>query len=264
MDADLEKQLVYPDLHGRSDLLRVGLGEYNDYLPIFLGDYIDGQPGEREVISMVRDNYDSDRGNALLGNHEIHLITVVNAALTVESGNGDVESAETAIDIWSRARTIGTSVFRSYGVDMNIYRQPQARLLRLYELMQNHGHFDFLCELPMIYEDDNLVAVHAGLTDEALQKQKADLTLAKKQLLKGEIGVEPAQLFSHDLGRIRNAFRATDKVVVTGHTSFREDETTRSSVDGLHIRLGSPVKTEADKTMYAYITQEAKVVPVTC
>lgn len=257
-----EKQVVFPDLHGRYDLLRAGLTKYKKHFPVFLGDYINGQPFEGDVVDAVRDNYDPERGNAILGNHEFTLLTVLNAALTIEMDKGDVESAHTAIEMWSRSRAIGQSIFRSYGVDMRIYRQPQARLLRLYELMQERGHYDFLCGLPTVYEGDNFIAIHAGLTDEPLEQQKAYLEQAKMQLLSGEIGIEPAQIFSHDLGRVRNAFGITDKIVATGHTSFREDETTRISDDGRHVRLGSPVKSDLDSVMYLYLADAATVVPI--
>ncbi len=259
MSSSPEKIVVLPDLHGREDLLRAGLNSYKKYMPVFLGDYVNGQPFEKEVINIVRDHTDTEVGNALLGNHEIHLLTVLNSAKNIESGSGDIEASAMAIDMWSRARSIGTSILRSYGVDMRLYRQPQSRLLRLYELMNAEGHVDFLASLPLLYDGESLAAVHAGFTDEPLSQQKKDLADAKKVLLGGEIGVEPPQLFSHDLARIRVGYNCTDKVVVTGHTSFSEDETTRVSDDGRHVRLGSPVKSELNKTMYVYLSQEAQV-----
>lgn len=262
MVASAEKQVVFPDLHGRYDLLRAGLAKYKNFQPIFLGDYINGQPFERDVIGAVRDNYDPQLGNAVLGNHEMTLLTVLQAALSIESDKGDVEVAHTVIDLWSKSRAIGYSMLRSYGVNMRLYRQPQARLLRLYERMQETGDVDFLSQLPLMFEGRDMVAVHAGLTDESLTDQVQQLEVAKKQLLAGEVGIEPAQVYSHDLSRVRGAYAATDSVVVTGHTSFNEDETTRISDDGRHVRLGSNVKRESETTIFLYLTDQAKVVPV--
>ena len=78
---------VIPDIHGQADKLKSALGNlgyrerngawrHSDPTRhvVFLGDFIDRGPDNREVIRIVRSMLDAGIASAVMGNHELNAI----------------------------------------------------------------------------------------------------------------------------------------------------------------------------------------------
>ncbi len=76
---------IIGDIHGHADELEAlllkmdyklvdGCYRHSDRAVIFLGDFIDRGPGQREVISMVRPMIESESARTVMGNHEYNAI----------------------------------------------------------------------------------------------------------------------------------------------------------------------------------------------
>ena len=126
-------------------------------------------------------------------------------------------------------------IAKSYGV---VQELPKDELIAaITEKMQVYGHLNMLARAAMYYEtegDDGFIVVHAGLTSEDWSKQKDDLEKAK-----GTFDQLP-QIFDdsrYTLSNRAEAFTATDKTVITGHTHRIQGE--RTTADGKRVRLAS-------------------------
>lgn len=203
-----EKLAIIPDTHGHAAETEQLLGKLRDrgyleeYRLLFLGDYFDRGPAIKQLVEMVIDL--KTQGHIMLaGNHELALYQ----ALDQTNPNRDY---------WANhwINNYQDQTLASYGIDTP-YDQPAIDLAdRLREQMPP-SHFRFLASLPWIYENEQLVAVHAGLDpDLDFQKQVADLSSKNIDNPKG-----PQQLFSHRLARLS---RDLGKLVVSGHSSLEE------------------------------------------
>jgi len=172
---------IIGDIHGCSDELQDLLREIPAADPlIFLGDYIDRGPGSAAVIDLaIRE---ARRSRFLLGNHESMML---NYFL-----NPDSDEAKS----WLHPLNGGQTTLRSYGLTpMSDYQDiPQV-------------HRDFLEALVLYVEEDDFIAVHAGLS-----VTEPDLSLQKREDL----------LWIRDAW-IRAESNWTGKKVYYGHTPTR-------------------------------------------
>ncbi|MBI3494747.1 hypothetical protein HY004_02080 [Candidatus Saccharibacteria bacterium] len=126
-------------------------------------------------------------------------------------------------------------IAKSYELSPKLPREEL--IIRITEKMQACGHLNMLARAAMYYEtegDGGFIVVHAGLTSEDWSKQKDDLEKAK-----GTFDQLP-QIFDdsrYTLSNRAEAFIATDKTVITGHTHRIQGE--RTTADGKRVRLAS-------------------------
>jgi serine/threonine protein phosphatase 1 len=149
------KTFVIGDIHGRRSQLNALLAliprdEENDSL-VFLGDLIDrceDAPGVVEDVSgLCRNN--PERVICLRGNHEQMLLNCV------EQGQG----------VWFSQAAGGYATFEQYtGVPFKIENGDDFEAaLKLIAESVPQEHLDFFHSLPLYYEDDYAIYVHAGL-----------------------------------------------------------------------------------------------------
>lgn len=188
------------DIHSAVDDLQVLLRapEIQDSRLVFLGDYIDGrseragtnQPDTLDplkVLDILMDRVTTHGDVALLGNHDdFWLQTAYGDSLSYQTWrlNGDANT-------WRR---LGIHSSNEIIVADALKQAPLARYTR------------FLAQLPLIWETDHLLAVHAGLDwDYPLDQQSRDNLM----------WIRDDYYFAADRTWHRNLI---DKVIVTGHT----------------------------------------------
>lgn len=200
-----EKAIVIPDTHGHVKQVEQLVGKLdkqgylNDRKLVFLGDYIDRGPAVRQLIDFCI-GLQNDGHVMLAGNHEYTLLRALQ----------DGPDRDKWVSRWGR--NYEDSTLASYEIP---YRPGQSWGDRADELRQKMSgeHLKFLESLDWMYEDDGLIAVHAGLDP------LGDIDRQKQQLLSRAHPNErgPSQLFSHELARTK-AYNL-GKVVVSGHAS---------------------------------------------
>lgn len=144
------KYFVIADLHGRYDLLdearmRIKQETYNlaenDFKVIALGDYIDRGPQSKQVIeSLMETQRLFPYMICLQGNHE---------AMAIESITHNLHP-----DWW--VGNGGDATFKSYGWGGEPYTQL------MYDTFPK-SHLEWLKSLPLFYETEKQIFVHAGM-----------------------------------------------------------------------------------------------------
>lgn len=161
------KYYVIGDIHGRLDLLEKSVRKILDIEPkedfriITLGDYIDRGSNSRRVIEYLMDQQDgSQLGSKLIclqGNHESIAVQSISCNLNPSwwMGNG------------------GDTTMKSYGQRfMGGHYYDGADVF--YNLVPDE-HVKWMNSLPLYYETDKHVFVHAGIPSEApLAEQQFD------------------------------------------------------------------------------------------
>lgn len=170
------------DIHGQKEMLDHALalitedgGE--DAQIVFLGDYTDRGPDSRGVIDALIEGRDAGRNwHFILGNHD-HLF-----ADYIQTGNEHDPWVASGIS-WLNPRLGGTITLASYGVvgtahfeehtrgELEIFTsfETDAGSLTSAELQAAaraavpQSHMDFLTTLPLTFETDDLLFVHAGI-----------------------------------------------------------------------------------------------------
>lgn len=148
------------DLHGRHDLLSKALDAIHadaegikDITIITLGDYIDRGPESKQVIDslMFAQQRGLDNLICLMGNHEAMMLETIIKPLAPDwwVGNG------------------GGTTLQSYGWGGPPYSQYA------YEVVPK-AHLDWLQKLPLFYETEKHVFVHAGVPADDLDLKDQD------------------------------------------------------------------------------------------
>jgi serine/threonine protein phosphatase 1 len=158
------KYYVIADLHGRYDLFLEALtridmhvleNKVEEYKIITLGDYIDRGPQSKEIIEYLMDA--GDRFVSLQGNHEDMAVQSIALELNPSwwMGNGGNTTMESYGNPKVRDRNFGSDVYYSF--------VPQE-------------HVKWMNVLPLYYETEKQVFVHAGIhdTEAPLAEQQFD------------------------------------------------------------------------------------------
>jgi serine/threonine protein phosphatase 1 len=178
----MRRTFVIGDIHGCHDamlrLLRLIAPDPDRDVLIFLGDYIDRGPASRQVITTLLDLRQTHRHLVtLMGNHEQMLLDyLAGREQEIFLTSGGIETLE------------------SYGI-INFSDIWTQRILP-------PAHLEFLTELPLFWEDEEYIYVHAAL--------EPGVPLARQQrewLLWGRYGFIDSD---HDFGRR----------VIYGHTHW--------------------------------------------
>jgi serine/threonine protein phosphatase 1 len=142
------KYYAIADIHGRYDLLNRALDKIAEVANpeedkiITLGDYIDRGPDSNKVIQCLLNfqHFDGIEMICLQGNHEAMMVESITAPLHPDwwIGNG------------------GDATLKSYGWGGEPYFQMS------YEVVPKE-HIDWLRDLPLWYETEKQIFVHAGI-----------------------------------------------------------------------------------------------------
>ncbi len=177
---------VITDIHGCFDLLELALAEINKRGPyrrlIFLGDYIDRGAQSMQVVERLIALDQDDNVICLLGNHERMFVEYVNSETALQDvflSNGGSQTLESYTDLAG---------------DLDQFTMTR--------------HADWMSSLPLWYEDDQRVYVHAGIRPgEAVEDQPESILIWSRR---------------HDF------FAATRRLmgvyVVHGHTPLHDDK----------------------------------------
>lgn len=222
-----EKLIFVPDLHGHDELLRATHQVYGDDVRyLIMGDVVDGTDRVRQTLDIMLD-IDS---RMLVGNHEWAMLAAI-----FERRNK--ERQQWRDDIWLRRYQLGT--LDSYSV--NDRYQPATRALKLGQALLRHGHLDLLQNAALFYEDDEHVAIHAGLTNYTWSAQKDALLEAERAFRQNHFRSEPVQLFDHDhtIARKATTLKSLGKIIISGHSNLTLSADDRVTDKGRRVRLGS-------------------------
>jgi len=183
------------DIHGCLDKV-LRLLDLINYDPaadrlLFLGDYIDRGPDSKGVIDlMLRLRHENPANVCLMGNHEDNFLTYVQACL-----DGVQDHYWLSEPFFAGG---GLATLQSYAPGCRHPMHPG-----LVEDIPSE-HVQFMSALPLYWQDDMYLLVHAGVRP----------------------GIPLEQQHENDLLRIRRPFLLTphglDTCVVFGHTPFRQ------------------------------------------
>ena len=210
------------DIHGQKEMLDHNLALIEkdggkDAHIVFLGDYTDRGLNSRAVIDTIMEGLAAGRNwTPIKGNHDQMFVNYI------RDGNEHDERIAPGLS-WVNPRLGGTNTLVSYGLvpdDAPVFDQPEGDLERLVQMTIDgqvvtaeqyreraiaavpQDHLDFLDTLPLTYETEDKIFVHAGL----------------------RAGVALADQDPQDLMWIREGFLETNhdfgKLVVHGHTAI--------------------------------------------
>jgi hypothetical protein len=245
-----EKYVVVPDLHGHDELLRAAHGHYGDDVGyVVVGDVFDGTDRIKQTMDILKD-IDS---LLLLGNHEwVTMAAVFERDATLRRVWQD--------DIWRpHGGGYQRGTLESYGVSLK--GEARSRASRLGNMLFKAGHMEMLIDAPLFFEDEDIVAVHAGVTNRHWSQQRQTLLAQARKKAMGCYDTEPEQLFSHELAR-SNAERTclSGKTLVTGHSSLAMGAEQRVTADGRRVRLGSRVHAGAPLYVWENWTRQISAI----
>lgn len=207
--------IIVPDTHGHLQhveaLLKYARRQklLTDHRLLFLGDYFDRGPQVKDLIDLCIDL--QRQGHIFLcGNHEYTL-----ERLTATTG----KTYTAWVQRWAD-RYQANTLF-SYG-----FRYPRKRPLPSNEQLAAaarelipESHWQFIRSLPLFFEDEEHICVHAGLFPyERWPKQRQQL-LSFRQDHQHDIR-GPSQLFSSDLAQLSN--NPSSKQLITAHVAYQK------------------------------------------
>lgn len=202
------KTLVVADVHGHSELLIKAIDYYKtlkDTRLVFVGDYIDRGPNSYGCLNLVKDLVASDPEHivALMGNHEEMFLDFLNTGFFNVS-NGLLDT------------------IKSFKLPDVLFTPTLAPK---YLLDKHAVLIDWIKELPLYYEDEQVIVAHAGVSMKERANTPKDFLLWARE----EYMIRPNTL---------------NKPIITGHTiTTGVDYMLKHSVLK-YKKLGSVVVTE--------------------
>lgn len=217
-----KKFVVIPDLHGRSDLFRAVTEEYSDVQFVTLGDSIGRGPDSAGVLR----NAKKTKTRLGMGNWDMYLL----AGMVHHDPRTRWLAQDTKVFETEELQKMAIS----YGIDPKLTKQELIQKLTFE--MQKRGHPNMLARAAMYFETDDFIAIHAGLTDQEWPEQKQEIAIAR-----GTFDELPqiADDANFTLSSRQEAFKATDKIVITGHNHQISGD--RVTANGKRVRLASRV-----------------------
>lgn len=185
----MKRTLMISDIHGcmkQFDALlhEVEYDSSEDQL-VLLGDYVDRGPHSKEVVDRVMDLVENHQAVALRGNHDQRLVDLI------QMNNAEIQK--------KFLEHGGRETLESY---TNEEFQQDSFELAVKQIQSQYGrHIEFLKSLPLYYEDQAHIYVHAGINPSyANWKEQSDHD------------------FMYIKGEFHRAKLSTEKVIVFGHT----------------------------------------------
>lgn len=212
----MKRTLVISDIHGcikQFDqlLIQVEFNPKYDQL-ILLGDYVDKGPHSKFVVDRVIDlvrNYDAI---ALRGNHDQRLFDLVNSPTSeIRSKfikHGGLQTAQSYCDVESEL--------------------TDGELDRVIETLKNQymHHLNFLSQLPLYYEEQSHIYVHAGINPnykDWREQPEHDFMYIKNEFIRSRFDMEKKVIFGHtrtnDIHGSPDIWFSDDKIGIDGGCS---------------------------------------------
>jgi predicted phosphodiesterase len=227
-----ERIVMLSDIHGH--------GEYTDALQdiykkekvdkyVIAGDLIYGGSAPAKVMEFIK-NHNTE---TLLGNHEAYFLSGINGR--------DKESRDLILNTYDdfSVRSL-RKILNSYRIDEYKYSKKADILMAVKDKMQQAGHLQIIENANLYYEDDQSIAVHAGLTQDDWDNQKTQLDKDLDSIRQGYVS-EPPQVFDdsfNSLSSSESLSGVTDKDVITGH-NHRISPEKRITDDGKRIHIAT-------------------------
>lgn len=213
----MKRTIIISDIHGCINQFNqlLSLIEYNsvDDQLILLGDYVDRGPDSKAVIDRVINLVRNHKAIALRGNHDQRLYDLV------KSENSEV-----------RAKFLqhgGIPTLHSY-LESN-FEITEERLEQGIELIRTNyqHHIDFLGQLPLYYEDDHHIYVHAGLNPEYKdwkQQPENDFMYIKNDFIRSSFQWKKKVVFGHtrtvDIHSLPDVWFGENKIGIDGGCAY--------------------------------------------
>ncbi|EIE50162.1 serine/threonine protein phosphatase [Salipiger aestuarii] len=202
------------DIHGYLDQLHLALETIEreggtGATTVFTGDFVDRGPDSRGVIETLMQGQAQGRPwVCLLGNHDRYLLRYLDFLA--------YQDRRTSRPLYYTDPPIGgDKTLESYGVDVDVRRWPEDIHADAHKAIPQ-AHLDWIAGLPLIYETQDQIFVHAGLRPGVAlhDQEQSDLVWIR----------EPFLSDTTDWGR----------VVVHGHTALQAPEAyvNRINLDG--------------------------------
>lgn len=145
------------DLHGRYDLFEKAMmaiaedADTSNYKVITLGDYIDRGPDSKKLIENLKEIQETLQGDfiCLQGNHEAMMVETIRTPLNPEWWIGNGGDA-TLKSYGSVMMPLKIDFYTTHYLDYDPHVVPQE-------------HVEWISNLPLYYETEKQVFVHAGL-----------------------------------------------------------------------------------------------------
>ncbi|MFB9327556.1 metallophosphoesterase family protein [Paenibacillus aurantiacus] len=149
-----ERTLVVSDIHGCDEELRLLL-EQMSFRPerdqlVLLGDYVDRGPRSKETVAYVCQLVRQEGALALQGNHDHRFVNVVTGLAALEEKT----------KFWEKG---GAETLSSYYGRIVAPSECEEETCCRYIRERYAEDIRFLKDLPMYYEDEHFIYVHAGL-----------------------------------------------------------------------------------------------------
>lgn len=146
-----DKIVAIGDVHGCANTLKAlwkKLESFEDYIHLFVGDYIDRGPDSKEVVNFLL-NVKNDRKTVFLrGNHEVMLLEALE---TGNSRNWMINGGQATLDSYGKSATLGDI--------------PD-------------DHIEFFRKTRLYYETENYFFVHAGIPPTLSVKESKEMSSA--------------------------------------------------------------------------------------
>ncbi|MFS0726624.1 metallophosphoesterase family protein [Paenibacillus sp. 1P07SE] len=188
----MNRTIMISDIHGclqpfQTLLEQVNYGPGADRL-ILLGDYVDRGPHSKETVDLVMRLVQEHQAVALRGNHDQRLV--------------DLSRCEDR-SIYDKFLAYGgVQTLQSYcGLSPDEIDEDALDQARAYINNHFNHHIAFLDSLPLYYEDEHHIYVHAGINPRYLDWRE-----------------QPAHDFMYIRDEFHRSLPAADKLVVFGHT----------------------------------------------
>lgn len=214
----MTRTLMISDIHGcleQFELLmeKLAFEPERDRL-ILMGDYVDRGPKSREVVERVMELVERDGATALRGNHDQRLVDLIRrdepharAKFMEHGGRQTIASycgiGEEEIDETALTRAVA-------------------------DIRSRYGrHIDFLAGLPLYYEDESHICVHAGLNPQYAdwkRQPEHDFMYIKKDFYRSKTNVGRKVVFGHtrtvEIHGTPDIWHQEDKIGIDGGCAY--------------------------------------------
>lgn len=214
----MNRTIIISDIHGCIDefnelLRKVRFNRNSDRL-ILLGDYVDRGPASREVVERTMELVLHDNAIALRGNHDQRLVDLVlgdDAAVKAKfREHGGLQTLQSYID------------FKGTEITDEVIRQAQLNIAQ-----RDGRHIEFLRGLPLYYEDDAHIYVHAGLNPKYSnwkEQPERDFMYIKGDFYLHRTRVDKKVVFGHsrteEIQQRSDIWFAEDKIGIDGGCAY--------------------------------------------
>ncbi|GAA3412077.1 metallophosphoesterase family protein [Paenibacillus hodogayensis] len=213
----MKRTVMISDIHGcikqfNQLLLLIEYNPIDDQL-ILLGDYVDRGPDSKAVVDRVIELVRNNKAIALRGNHDQRLYDLVNS-----------HSKEVRIKFLEHG---GIQTIQSYcGSNAEITEERLQQGIEMIRTNYRH-HTDFLGQLPLYYEDNHHIYVHAGLnpsfTDWKKQSER-DFMYIKDEFIRSSFDLKRKVIFGHtrtvDIHTQPDIWFSEDKIGIDGGCAY--------------------------------------------